>query len=87
MIELSPLSDWYARNRRDRIRVDSQRERLATARVDALPAVGLPLPGPQKQGTGGNFDLIKCCMRPRPPAFSYTQMTTETTVSCVSGCN
>jgi putative transposase len=28
----------YARNRRDRIRVDSQRERLATARVDALPA-------------------------------------------------
>jgi putative transposase len=39
MAELSPLSDWYARNRRDRIRMDSPRERLATARVDALPAV------------------------------------------------
>jgi REP element-mobilizing transposase RayT len=31
MVELSPRSDGYARNRRDRIGVDSARERLATA--------------------------------------------------------
>jgi putative transposase len=35
VVELSPLSDGHARRRRDRIRVDSPRKRLATARVDA----------------------------------------------------
>ena len=64
MVELSPLSDGYARNRRDRIRMDSPRERLATARVDALPAVRFPLPGPQKRGTGGTLNLINFGMRP-----------------------
>jgi HTH-type transcriptional regulator/antitoxin MqsA len=41
---------------------------LSAARLDALPAVGLPLPGPQKLGTGGTLNLIKCRMKPRPPA-------------------
>ncbi|MGB8261567.1 MAG: transposase [Terracidiphilus sp.] len=52
VVERSPLSNGHARNRRDRIRVDSPRERLATARVDALPSVRLFLPGPQVRGTG-----------------------------------
>jgi hypothetical protein len=40
----------------------------ATARVDALPTGWLLLPGPQKRGTGGTLNLIKCCIRPGPPA-------------------
>jgi putative transposase len=39
--------------------VDSPRERLATARVDALPASRISLPGPQKLGTGGTLNLIR----------------------------
>jgi putative transposase len=50
--------------------VDSPRERLATARVDALPASRISLPGPQLRGTGGTLNLIKCSMRPGPPAVS-----------------
>ena len=70
MVERSPLSDRYGRNRRDRIRVDSPRERLATARVDALPAVRLLLPGPQKRATGGTLNLIEIGMRLEPQSLA-----------------
>jgi hypothetical protein len=71
MVELSPLSDRYARNRRDRIRVDSPRERLATARLDALPAARFPLPCPQRRGTGGTHDFINPSRdRDHPPTHN-----------------
>ena len=38
--------------------MDSPAQRLAVARVDALPAVRLFLPGPQKRGTGGTLNVI-----------------------------
>ena len=52
VVKLSPLSDGHARNRRDRIGVDSPRERMATARVDALPTARLPSPVPKSEGPG-----------------------------------
>jgi putative transposase len=56
VVELSPLSERYARNRRDRIRMDSLRERLATTRMDARSTVQrLDIPGPRKRGTGGTL--------------------------------
>lgn len=39
--------------------VNEGRERLATARVKALPAVWLLLPGPQKRATGEYLQLDK----------------------------
>jgi len=74
VVELSPLSDRPARNGGDRIGVDGSAQRLAVARVDALPAARLFLPGPQKRGTGGTLSLIRFLVRPGPPA------------SCPSGC-
>jgi hypothetical protein len=53
-----PISNGPAQSRRNRIGMDSPRERLATAWVDALPAVRLPLPGPQKRGTAGTLNWI-----------------------------
>jgi hypothetical protein len=52
MVERSPLSDRYAQNRRDRIRVDSPRERLATARVDAPRQFDSSSPVPKSEGPG-----------------------------------
>ena len=64
MVELLPLSDGNALNRRNRIGVDSLRERLAIACVDAQQTARFPLTGPQKRGTGGTLNLIKFRMRP-----------------------
>ena len=58
-------SEWTAR-----------RERLATARVDALPAVGLSLPGPQRRGTGGTLNRIESLLRTGPPAKNVPAVAT-----------
>jgi hypothetical protein len=50
-VQRSPSSNGHARNRGDRIGADSAEERLAVARVDALPAARLNFPGPQRRGT------------------------------------
>lgn len=65
LVKLSPLSNGHAWNRRNRIGLDSPRERLATARLDALQTDRFNLPGPQKRVTGCTINLIARCMRPR----------------------
>ena len=64
VVELSPLSNGRARNRGDRIGLDSSTKRLAAARVDArspgclldfpgpLGWTKVRLPGPRRLGTG-----------------------------------
>jgi len=64
------LSNGHARNRRDRIGVDSHAERLAATRVDARSrARCLGIPGPQRRGIGGTLNWIQSNLRSGPPAY------------------